>query len=67
MHDLAEPFAVLKPGGALASVTGDYIRDGKRVYFGQQWCTAAEQAGFVLVAHAKVEGEDPSGHGPPVR
>lgn len=50
---LAELYAVLKPGGVLASVTGDYIRDYKRVPFGKQWCAAAEAAGFVLVAHAK--------------
>ena len=49
---LAELSTVLKPGGVVASVNGDDIRDGKG-YIGRQWCTAAEQAGFVLVAHAK--------------
>ena len=49
---LDELYAVLKPGGVMASVTGDYRRDHKRVYFGRQWCAAAEAAGFVLIAHA---------------
>lgn len=48
-------YTVLRPGGHAIWVTGDFVRDGRRVYFGRQWQELCTAAGFVpvewIVAH----------------
>lgn len=45
-------YLALKPGGYVAWVTGDFVRKGKRVHFGQQWLALCEAVGFEAVAWA---------------
>jgi len=45
-------YAVLKPGGAAAFVTGDFVRRGERVEFGRQWLELCEAVGFEPYAWA---------------
>jgi hypothetical protein len=43
---VAQTYAALKPGGYAAFVCGDFVRRGKRVYFGQQWLDLCVSVGF---------------------
>ena len=45
-------YTALKPGGYAAWVTGDFVRKGKRVYFGEQWLALCKAVGFEPVAWA---------------
>lgn len=45
-------YAALKPGGYAAWVCGDFVRKGKRVYFGEQWLALCEACGFEPVTWA---------------
>ena len=47
-----ETYAVLKPGGVAAWVTGDFVRNGQRVPFGEQWLSLCEAVGFEPLAWA---------------
>lgn len=38
--------AILRPGGVAIFVTGDYVRDGQRVEFGNQWLQLCQACGF---------------------
>lgn len=49
---LEETFAILKPGGYAAWITGDFVRDKKRVLFGEQWLALCEAVGFEPVLWA---------------
>jgi hypothetical protein len=44
-----QTYAVLRPGGYAAWVTGDFIRNGQRVEFGRQWMQLCEACGFQMV------------------
>jgi hypothetical protein len=44
-------YQLLPVGGVAAWVTGDFVRKGERVYFGKQWATLCESAGFTLAEH----------------
>lgn len=39
-------YTILKPGGYAAWVTGDFVRNGQRVHFGQQWLELCQAVGF---------------------
>jgi hypothetical protein len=43
---LEQTYQVLRPGAVAAFVTGDFVRDGKRVFFGRQWMELCEAVGF---------------------
>jgi len=43
---VAQVYAILKPGGYAAWVTGDFVRKGNRVHFGQQWLALCTAVGF---------------------
>jgi len=43
---LDQLYQVLKPGAYASFVCGDFVRKGKRVYFGRQWLALCEAAGF---------------------
>lgn len=45
-------YAVLKPGGYAAWITGDYVRDKRRVLFGEQWLALCQAVGFEPVLWA---------------
>jgi hypothetical protein len=47
-----ETYNVLKPGGVAAWVTGDFVRNGQRVPFGEQWLAMCEAVGFEPLAWA---------------
>ena len=49
---LEQLYIALKPGGYAAFVTGDFVRKGKRVYFGEQWLALCKAVGFEPVAWA---------------
>lgn len=51
---LAQCYALLAPGGVTAFMTGDYIRDRRRVEFSAQWLAACEGAGFTPLLWARV-------------
>lgn len=44
-------YDLLTPGGVAVWITGDYVRDGKRVLFGLSWLRLCESAGFVALEH----------------
>jgi hypothetical protein len=46
---VSQCYQLLKPGGYAAWVCGDFVRQGKRVYFGRQWLELCESVGFVGV------------------
>lgn len=48
---LAQCFQILAPGGVAVWVSGDFVRDGKRVEFGKQWLALCEAVGFVGLEH----------------
>ena len=41
-----QTYMVLKPGAYAAWVCGDFIKKGKRVYFGRQWLELCQAVGF---------------------
>ncbi len=41
-----QTYTILKPGAYAAWVTGDFVRKGKRVHFGQQWLDLCVACGF---------------------
>ena len=41
-----QTYMVLKPGAYAAFVCGDFVRGGKRVYFGRQWMELCQAVGF---------------------
>lgn len=43
---LEQLYITLKPGGVAAFVCGDFVRQGQRVYFGQQWLDLCTAVGF---------------------
>lgn len=45
-------YLALKPGGYAAFVTGDFVRKGQRVRFGEQWLALCEACGFTAVTWA---------------
>ena len=45
-------YEILKPGGYAAFVTGDFVRNKKRVPFGEQWLALCEACGFEPVLWA---------------
>jgi hypothetical protein len=47
-----QTYAALRPGAVAAWVTGDFVRDKKRVHFGDQWLRLCESVGFELVGWA---------------
>jgi hypothetical protein len=47
-----QTYAVLKPGAVASFVTGDFVRRGKRVEFGQQWLDLCTAVGFEPYAWA---------------
>jgi hypothetical protein len=47
-----ECYAILKPGGYAAWITGDYVRNKQRVPFGEQWLALCESVGFEPVLWA---------------
>jgi len=49
---VAQCYAILRPGGYAAFVTGDFVRNKKRVPFGEQWLALCESAGFEPVLWA---------------
>jgi hypothetical protein len=51
---LAQTHAVLRPGAMTAWMVGDYVRDGQRVPFSQQWLELATAVGFTPVLWATV-------------
>ena len=46
---VAQCYAILKPGGHAIWVCKDFVRQGRRVPFSDQWQALCEQAGFRLV------------------
>jgi len=59
---LEETFAILKPGGYAAWITGDFVRDKKRVLFGEQWLALCEAVGFEPVLWAVAWKAETHGH-----
>jgi hypothetical protein len=49
---LEETYALLKPGGYAAWITGDFVRDKQRVPFGEQWLSLCVAVGFEPVLWA---------------
>ena len=49
---IAQCYDILKPGGYAAWVTGDFVRNKKRVPFGEQWLALCESVGFEPVMWA---------------
>lgn len=45
-------YDILQPGGYAAWVTGDFVRNKKRVPFGEQWLALCESVGFVPILWA---------------
>ena len=59
---LVQCYAVLKPGGHAIWVTKDFVRNGKRVPFSDQWQDLCESVGFKMIcrhqaALVKVHGK----------
>lgn len=46
---VSQTYQTLKPGGYAIWVTGDYVRDGERVMFGEKWLRLCEAVGFEAV------------------
>lgn len=57
-----ECFAILKPGGYAAWITGDYVRNKQRVPFGEQWLALCEAVGFEPVLWAVAWKAETHGH-----
>lgn len=49
---VAQCYAILRPGGYAAWVTGDFVRNRRRVPFGQQWLDLCVACGFEPVLWA---------------
>jgi len=49
---VAQCYDILRPGGYAAWVTGDFVRNKKRVPFGEQWLALCESVGFEPVLWA---------------
>ena len=49
---VAQCYAILRPGGYAAFVTGDFVRNKKRVPFGEQWLALCVACGFEPVLWA---------------
>lgn len=49
---LEQCYAVLRPGAVAAWVCGDFVRNKKRVPFGEQWLALCESVGFEPLAWA---------------
>ncbi len=49
---VAQCYAILRPGGYAAWVTGDFVRNRQRVPFGQQWLNLCVSCGFEPVLWA---------------
>ena len=45
-------YTALKPGGYAAFVTGDFVRRGQRIHFGEKWLALCQAVGFEPVAWA---------------
>lgn len=58
---VAQVYNVLQPGGVAAFITGDFVRNKKRVPFGEQWLALCESVGFELVAWATAWKTDDRG------
>lgn len=58
---LEQLFDVLKPGGHAVFVTGDFVRDRRRVRFGEQWRQLCEAVGFVCLHHHMASKTDARG------
>ena len=43
---VAQTYALLRPGAVAAWITGDFVRNKKRVPFGEQWLALCESVGF---------------------
>jgi len=58
---VAQCYAILRPGGYAAFVTGDFVRNKQRVPFGEQWLALCESVGFEPVLWATAHKEEYQG------
>lgn len=58
---VAQCYAILRPGGYAAFVTGDFVRNKQRVPFGEQWLALCESVGFEPVLWAVAHKEEYQG------
>jgi len=58
---VAQCYAILRPGGYAAFVTGDFVRNKQRVPFGEQWLALCEATGFEPVLWAVAHKEEYQG------
>ncbi len=58
---VAQCYAILRPGGYAAFVTGDFVRNKQRVPFGEQWLALCESVGFEPVLWAVAHKDEYQG------